>query len=190
MLDTSDFLQRQHVSTTDFYKACDNLNKRVDSTIKRMCDIIIDENLDSEYMHIGHSGGKDSVVITNLALTICSDLPLLHNPKPDITTKETIEFLYGLNMPTLYIPPDLEDQSMKLETQIDGTRRYEFDRTNGKSTDFIWNGKSTPRSELPLFVKNGLYGRNYIYPIFDWTDAEVWAYLLTKNLPFSKEYLL
>jgi 3'-phosphoadenosine 5'-phosphosulfate sulfotransferase (PAPS reductase)/FAD synthetase len=79
--------------------------------------------------------------------------------------------------------------SLGYKTQIDGTRIAEHDRSNGRAVDVVIDGKQVSRKELPLYLENGLFGLNFVYPIYDWSDAEVWAAIAHYDIPFSEEYL-
>ena len=75
----------------------------------------------------------------------------------------------------------------KIECQIDGARRSEANRP-GKSSNFISNGRDVNRAELPPFVAKGLFNISFCYPIYDWTDEDVFDYLYEYKIPFSNEY--
>ena len=141
-------------------------------------------------VYIGHSGGKDSVAITRLVDTALPDhgMLIVHTPKPGEVVPATVDFLYGLRRPVLYCPKE-HHKGLGFKVQIDGTRRAEHSRTDGRSTNLVMDGNDVSRDHMPLYVKNGLFGLDFIFPIFDWTDEEVWAYILTNEIPFSEEYL-
>ena len=143
-----------------------------------------------EGLYLGHSGGKDSVVIQWLAHTIWPTLLVVHTPKStgrNATHPLTKDFLYRRSFPVLYLPSDAESP-LVLTTQIDGTRISEFDRTDGRSTDVVIDGVSTSREFLQPYVRNGLFERNYIYPIYDWKDVDVWVCIDLNRIPYSSEY--
>jgi 3'-phosphoadenosine 5'-phosphosulfate sulfotransferase (PAPS reductase)/FAD synthetase len=78
-------------------------------------------------------------------------------------------------------------QANGLECQIDGTRRDEATR-NEKSTDLIVDGENVSRENMPAFVKRGIFGLSMLYPIFNWTEQQVWEYLKYNGIKVSKEY--
>lgn len=150
-------------------------------------------NLRSLPACIGHSGGKDSVVnhfITNLALAT-DELPVVHTCKPgghNAIHPLTLEFLYSLPFPVHLIPRYKETTLGDLyAVQYDGSRASEWTRTD-RSADFIKDGKSVKRDQLQLVVTNSMYGMTYVFPMFDWTDSQVWACIFHYNLSYSKEY--
>jgi len=141
--------------------------------------------------YIGTSGGKDSVVIMWLSdMVEDAPLPVVHTPKPGVTHPKTLEFLYKMtaNRRILFCPAR-DHASLGYDTQIDGTRISEYNRTDGRSTDFVRNGQNVSRLEMTMWVPNGLFGLNFVYPIYDWEDVHVWACIIKHNIPFSEEYL-
>lgn len=145
-------------------------------------------------VYVGHSGGKDSVLVTHLAFeALGKTVPVVHTPKvsgSNAVHPATRDFLYNLPYPVLYLPPTSEiPNGLRLNTQIDGTRRYEHSRQDGRSTNVVIDGKEISRENMPMYVEEGLFGKSFIYPIYDWTDDEVWEAHKLLNLPVSKEYL-
>lgn len=139
---------------------------------------------------VGHSGGKDSVVVRHLTDLIDQNIRTFHTPKPygvNSVHPETVKFLYGLDRPVVHLPAKF-NISDYIDVQIDGTRIEEASRDNGRSTTFVRDGVDVDRKLLTPFVENGLFGISYIYPIYNWTDEQVWAYIIQKELHVSPEY--
>ena len=147
-----------------------------------------------EEMCVGHSGGKDSVLVRALAdLAGFGSLDTVHDPKLDGSNSvhaHTREFLYEMATfrPVMHIPAHAMAKS-GYQLQIDGTRRQEATRTDGRSTDIVCNGQSMNRAQMPMLVPRGLFDMTFFYPIVDWTDAQVWAAIAYLEIPFSREYL-
>jgi hypothetical protein len=144
-------------------------------------------------LYIGHSGGKDSVAVTYLTRLVFGILPILHSAKPkgeNAVHPEAQKLIYamGEHRPVLLHPRDVVPPP-EYATQIDGTKMCEFDRTDGRHTDVMIDGELKSRAEMTCYVKNGLFGKNFIFPIFDWQDYHVWALIYKENLAFSGEYL-
>lgn len=141
-------------------------------------------------MFVATSGGKDSTVILDLALKVNEFITIIHNPKPE-THPDTVQFLYELSqkIEVFYIPskymPEFINRN-KLKCQIDGTRISEFNRTD-KSSDIIINGQIVSRTEMTNHGE-GIWGLENIYPIYDWTDNDVFQYCRDNKLTLSKEY--
>ena len=147
-----------------------------------------------EEMCVGHSGGKDSVLVRALAdLAGFGSLDTVHNPKlegSNAVHAHTRELLYEMATfrPVMHIPANAMAKS-GYRLQIDGTRRQEATRTDGRSTDIVCNGQSMNRAQMPMLVPRGLFDMTFFYPIVDWTDAQVWAAIAYLEIPFSREYL-
>ena len=156
--------------------------------------------------YLGHSGGKDSAVILHLALQVFKpeDIVIIHNVKPLYEDKpkgktdthiETLKYLYEYVIPqvkeVIFITPNKMEDTLKfhnLDCQIDGTRIEENNRVD-KSATFIENGVEKSRKELKPFVETGLFGISFCYPIYDWTDDDVYNYIKDNKIKISKEYL-
>lgn len=147
-----------------------------------------------EEMCVGHSGGKDSVLVRALAdLAGFGSLDTVHNPKlegSNAVHAHTRELLYEMATfrPVMHIPAHAMAKS-GYQLQIDGTRRQEATRTDGRSTDIVCNGQSMNRAQMPMLVPRGLFDMTFFYPIVDWADAQVWAAIAYLEIPFSREYL-
>ena len=147
-----------------------------------------------EEMCVGHSGGKDSVLVRALAdLAGFGSLDTVHNPKlegSNAVHAHTRELLYEMATfrPVMHIPANAMAKS-GYRLQIDGTRRQEATRTDGRSTDIVCNGQSVNRAQMPMLVSRGLFDMTFFYPIVEWTDAQVWAAIAYLEIPFSREYL-
>ena len=146
-----------------------------------------------EEMCVGHSGGKDSVLVRALAdLAGFGSLDTVHNPKlegSNAVHAHTRELLYEMATfrPVMHIPAHAMAKS-GYRLQIDGTRRQEATRTDGRSTDIVCNGQSMNRAQMPMLVPRGLFDMTFFYPIVEWTDAQVWAAIAYLEIPFSREY--
>lgn len=154
----------------------------------------------------GHSGGKDSVVIHDLVnRSGITRFGIIHNVKPLLGTSgdsvaaltemwpETLDFLYT-NVCKSATLTFMHSSNMaqyiwdnRIDCQIDGSRLSEYTRA-GKSSQFIVDGKSVSREFMTDYVPNGIFGLNMVYPIFDWTDDEVFEYIHEQGLAISREY--
>lgn len=158
----------------------------VSNAVSRLRDLALDKR---EGAYVGHSGGKDSCLITALVTLAYPDhtFPLVHTVKVHETHPKTVQFLYTLNMIVVYTPKELHGD-LGASLQIDGTRIAEATRDDGRSTDFVSQGVNKSRKELTLFVPDGLFGLDFVFPIFDWTDEQVWDTIKALKIPVSEEY--
>ena len=166
----------------------------LDSLVKALADGTL---LGKPY--IGTSGGKDSVTVHHVfdAWAKSKDhhsfVPIVHTPKPEETHPLTKTFLYSRQYPITFVPKQHHrpfTERYELTTQIDGSRISEFSRAeSGRSTDFVKDGVNVSREHMTPIVPNGLFGLNFVYPLLNWKDEHVWAYILSQGIPFSDEYL-
>lgn len=166
-----------------------NMNSSKVSKALQLIQVAFNQFGDSLY--VGHSGGKDSAVIYTLTKMVNPDVLVVHNAKPS-THPDTIAYLYELcyNQQVHFVPSSETERFIKekgLKCQVDGTRIAEFNRTD-KSAVFIRNGVDVSRTEMTEFEENGIFGLSLLYPIYDWTDEEVFSFICANNIPLSKEY--
>jgi 3'-phosphoadenosine 5'-phosphosulfate sulfotransferase (PAPS reductase)/FAD synthetase len=140
---------------------------------------------------VSHSGGKDSVLIHWLMQQAFPDdnFLLVHTPKAE-THPETKQFIYDCasKYAMLFVHSDVSADFFYKKTSIDGTRRAEWSRTDGRSTHYVSGGKEFSREDMPEVVEDGLFGAKMVYPILHWSDEEVWHCIHSRNIPFSSEY--
>ena len=186
-------LTRLGFTVDEFKEAQLALGPMVAQAKKRIAQAL--DRVDASEACVGHSGGKDSVLVRWLT-DANADVPnnyavwSFHNPKvegPNAVHEITQRFLYS--MPNALVVYKWSPTDLGFKLQIDGTRKYEATRNDGRSTDFVRSGASVPRTELTEFVKDGLFGMSFCYPIFDWTDLQVWAAIERYSIPYSREYL-
>lgn len=183
-------LRQEGVDEAAFLKAAkpDTVEKQIEATVTNLAN-----NLPRHWregLYVGHSGGKDSVLVNYLATEAFGQRTVLHTTKHGVTHPDTVEFLYSQPFPIIFCPAKCQDEYPELTTQIDGSRRAEFNRTDGRSTNIVVDGEDVSREHMTMFVRNGLFGLNFVYPIFDWTNEQVWAAICWKQLQVSKEYLV
>ena len=177
--------------TTQNSVTIQGLTKKITQALERIRE---QYNIHGTGMYVGHSGGKDSCVITHLVHQIFPAVHVIHNSKlePGKTHTLTLYFLYELStkFPIMFLGQERMGDYLKkngLTCQVDGTRRDECGRTL-KSDDVIIKGQSVNRADMPGYVEEGIFGQSALYPIFDWTEDEVFAYINLKGIPISKEY--
>jgi 3'-phosphoadenosine 5'-phosphosulfate sulfotransferase (PAPS reductase)/FAD synthetase len=149
-------------------------------------------------LFLGHSGGKDSCVIYRLTKAIVPNIKVLHTLKfkpdgaPDMhpATWHFVKALAAEETITFVSKDETQEvlDQLRLRCQIDGTRIDEADRTE-KSNHLIVNGKEINRRNMPCFVGSGIFNLSILYPIYDWTDHEVWKYIHEWKVPVSDEYI-
>lgn len=187
----TDLLARLHISHRDFDQATDNLPQLVSNARS----VLLNSPFPDTGAYVGHSGGKDSVVVRWLVDQIHPEYPTLHNTKYDGTYNAvhpaTRDFMYYLSTKRIInFAPLHADMGPAYAVQIDGTRQSEYNRDDGRSVDVVIDGKPVSRKDMPAYIPNGLFGKSFVYPIYDWSDTEVWACIIQNEIQFSEEYLL
>ena len=159
-------------------------------------------------IYVGHSGGKDSSTVLHLVQSLYPKIQVIHNGKktynPLVDAKsgptdvhiDTLDFLYSYTLSTAPYITLVKTEKMKqylkgpgshLKLQVDGTRIDEFNR-DAKSNTFEINGVQVSRMDVTHFFKNGLFGLDFLCPIYDWNSVDVFEYHKLNNIPLSKEY--
>lgn len=142
-------------------------------------------------IYVGHSGGKDSCTVYHLTKMVYPNVTVIHNTKA-ITHPLTVNFLYELaQRQKIHLVPvhDMEAfvKAGGYTHQIDGTKACEHDRTERDTTVRI-NGEDVSRENMEGYADNGVFGRSLLFPIYDWTDEEVFEFLKECGYPISQEY--
>ena len=160
-------------------------------------------------VYVGHSGGKDSSTVLSLVQSVTDSINVIHNGKrsfdknrdeksgPTDVDVRTLEFLYQYTLSQTNFITFVKTSKMKdylagpgkhYRVQIDGTRIDEFGR-DAKSNTFEINGVQVSRLEMTHWFQNGLFGLNFLCPIYDWSSEDVFNYHKIKGIPLSTEYL-
>lgn len=120
-------------------------------------------------IYVGFSGGKDSKALLKLVREIEPNILVVHNEH----TGESI----GKEKGVLIIKhPKKKNVSkflkyVKLTAQLDGTRKDEDDYV-------MINGRDIHRSKMRYnYTKKGVWGLEVYFPLFHFTEEEVYEYL-------------
>jgi len=161
--------------------------------------IISDALKQSKHPYVAYSGGKDSLVMAHMVLLACPDAQIWH-------------FWYG----PYYFPVEMENEVLRAahtigaaNTRIDTSEKYRQGRSQKNVFFPTLHGKIIPRllSEGYDLAFIGLRkeesGRRKAkaakhmrcdgqmiecYPIADLTARDIWAYIVTHNLPYCSHY--
>lgn len=138
---------------------------RIKTTVDRF-------GLNSTYA--AYSGGKDSEAVRRLTIDLYPRAMLIHNGHRGERVSPHTEGILFVKEPKAENVP-LFLKTVNLRAQLDGTRRDE-DKT------VIFDGVEIHRSQMPSHsTDNGVFGLHVCYPLFDWTEEDVFAYLRFTN---------
>jgi 3'-phosphoadenosine 5'-phosphosulfate sulfotransferase (PAPS reductase)/FAD synthetase len=133
----------------------------------RMMDFVKDLGLNR--VCIGFSGGKDSRCILDMARDLYPHIITIHNGHTgeDPGDEDGVLCIH---------PPKAENapafhKLVDIKGQIDGTRRDEDDYVMIDGVDIHRSKMTGP------FASGGIWGLEVCFPIWDWTEEEVYFYL-------------
>lgn len=171
-----------------------NLENKIKEAVKFLQDI------SEKYpdLNLAFSGGKDSVVIYELAkmskiqfkafhnnttIDPIGTIPFIKKYYPDVTINNPKESFYKLverkGLPTRlnrYCCDLLKEYGSIGKNVIEGVRADE-------------SRKRSERKRITVDNRKKQKGAVHIYPILDWTDADVWLFISYYNLPVAPAYL-
>lgn len=148
-------------------------------------------------LHLAFSGGKDSVVLYDLAIKSGVDFTAFY-ANTTIDPKGTLSFIRK-NYPNVEIlNPELSFYELVkkkgLPTRLN---RYccQLLKEYGSIGKYCLEGVRASESRnrqgrdyIQCDSRSWQKGAKHIYPIYDWTDAEVWLYIKENNLPVAPCY--
>ena len=141
----------------------------VDETKKRIKHMPF--GLDGAY--VNHMGDLASVVLTDIIRknfdiqVMCHDLELDYDTQ--VALNNTADGLHFTSF---------ETTCMTYATQISS-----LISTGPGPETIIVRGEPWPRANMPMYLEDGEAGLQYVYPIFDWTEDQLWAYVYQHQLP-------
>lgn len=129
--------------------------------------------------YAAYSGGKDSKAVLLLVKSVYPNVTVIHNGHEGESIGSQDGVLCVKEPKAENVPQFLS--LVDLELQFDGTRKDE-DKT------VIFDGEEIHRSKMPGdYTSNGVFGLAMFYPLFSWTEEEVFAFLeLAKEFNITK----
>jgi len=115
------------------------------------------------------SGGKDSQAVLRLCRSLYPHMIAIHNGHAGEDIHGEPGVLCVKEPKAENVPQFLKTVDMRM--QFDGTRQDE-------DKDVIFDGVNIHRSQMPgNLTENGVWGLGCCYPLFDWTEEDVFQYL-------------
>lgn len=151
-----------------------------------------------EGYYVAFSGGKDSCVV----LDLCKRAKVKYDVHYNVTTVNPPELTRFIRQ---YHPdaweernkPEIDMWHLIPEKRMPPTRiaRYccEYFKERGGAGRLVVTGvrhaESARRAKRKMVETCNVHrDKRYIHPIIDWSDAEVWEYIHTNNVPYCKLY--
>ena len=167
----------------------------------------VSEENDDRFKIISFSGGKDSVVVAHLVKKALGSVPLLFS-NTGIEFPETVKYtrafarknrfkLLEYNAPNDFMPmceklgPPSRMMRWCCSTQKAApiNEFYRGMKEQVLSFDGIRSCESKARSKYPRIKNNTkIIKQLSAYPIFDWSEWEIWAYILLESIEFNPLY--
>ena len=123
-------------------------------------------------LYVGFSGGKDSRALLKMAREINPNILVIHNEHTGENINKEKGVLVVKAPKKKNVPKFLK--YVKLTAQLDGTRKDEDDYV-------MINGKDIHRSKMKSnYTKNGVWGLEVYFPLFNFTEEEIYEYLRQK----------
>lgn len=153
---------------------------------------LIKENEPEEGYYVGFSGGKDSVVLLDLVKRTKVKFEVFYNVTT-IEHPETLEFVKTFPEITIIEPKNTIDELI-VKKGFPPIRKYRYCTTELKVKHGndrlkllgIRAEESARRADLEPIQ---LEGRDrHIFPIFNWTTADIWQYIGKYNLRYNPLY--
>lgn len=149
-----------------------------------------------EGYYFANSGGKDSTVVRDLLIRSGVKFDA-HFHITTVDPPELVHFIRDNHPETVMDRPEISMWRLIIKKYIPPTRkaRYccEHLKERGGSGRLVVTGvrkwestKRRKRQMVELCYKDN--SKRYLHPIFEWTEADVWNYIRTNNLPYCSLY--
>lgn len=139
--------------------------------------------------YVAFSGGKDSTVMLHLALQCQKNIPVLHWDygvfMPRDIEREVQDNMKNIGAEKVTVKKWLSGkESLRFNQIFYGVTR-EFIRENNLDIALV-GLRSEESFKRKRKIKRCVKGE--VYPLADWGWRDVWAYIISNNLPYSKVY--
>ena len=165
--------------------------KEYKSKVKKSIAIIT-KAFNENNCYVSFSGGKDSTVLTHLALIINRNIPIWHWDYGDDLMPRPIEQEVLNNLKSLGAVNIIVNK--RTGSGADTNSGYEqfFGQIKKNKEEYGWDmGLIGVRREESVRRKNkytSYFQDNDCYPLLDWTSNDIWAYICSNDLKYPSIY--
>ena len=149
-----------------------------------------------EGYYVAFSGGKDSIVVKDLVARAGVKAEL-HMNMTSIDTPELVRYVKRFHPDVIRHKPVTSMWKLIADKKMPPTRIARFCcevlKEGGGSGRFVVTGvraaesvKRAQRRWIEVHRKDNT--TRYLHPILEWSDADVWQYIKTRNLPYCSLY--
>lgn len=153
---------------------------------------IINQAFKEHECYVSFSGGKDSTVLTHLALSINKDIPVWHwdygddlMPRP--IEKEVLNNLKYLGATNIII----NKRQGKGEDTSSGYKQF-FNQIKSNKRLYGWDmgliGVRREESNRRKHKYVNYFQDGNCYPLLDWSSDDIWTYIVSNDLPYPEVY--
>lgn len=170
-----------------------SLQNKIDQS-KRFLDKVV-SSMDN--LQLANSGGKDSLVIYTLAKEIGADIPVIHS-NTTIDPPGTLKYIRQYMPDTQIITPPESFYQIVTRKGLPKARarfcceilkeRYSIGKNSIEGVRSAESQNRKGRDYISCDTRKSMQGAQHIYPIYDWTDEEVWAFIKLRRLEVAPVY--
>ena len=176
-----------------------SLHKKIDAS-KRFLELVLS---DTNRLQLANSGGKDSLVIYTLAKEVGHNIPIIHT-NTTIDPDGTLPFIRSEMPETIIMHPEESFYQLVTRKMLPVRKnRYcceylkEYAGIGMRTIEGVRASESSSRSGREIIScdtrktmeKDG-FRAQHIYPIYEWSDDDVWGFIRMRGLEVAPCYHL
>jgi len=184
-------INEQNIRELFAFSNSNSNNKKVENALK-----VIRDNEPVDGYYLAFSGGKDSVVIKELAKKAKVKFIAFYN-NTTIDPPELVNFIKEFHKDVIWNNPKMNMmQRVALKPGLPPTRSMrwccqEYKENGGKGKTKIigvrWE-ESRSRRKNWNYISEDTLGDKAVCPIIDWTKEEIWQFIKNNNIPYCSLY--
>lgn len=169
------------------------LDKKIDAS-KRFLETVV-STMDN--LQLANSGGKDSLVIYTLAKEVGADIPIIHS-NTTIDPPGTLQYIRECMPETVIINPPESFYQIVQRKGLPTLRarfccellkeRYGIGKNSIEGVRADESRNRANRDYIQCDTRKSMRGGRHIYPIYDWTEDDVWMFIKNRGLEAAPCY--